>query len=182
MPSDTGTHQIDSHGQGPFANVQKGHGRYRVVLGGIRTEIETRDSFAIKFSLLTKTPLSKMKHLVGCLPVAIWSGAGRSRAESILALLEEAGGEGRIVEIGAEEAARGVVKEREGRLSCSWCGFPMKEGDTRCEFCMTPVGSVVGKDGSRRKIEKSAQGIPSKRLLCYGIILIVGIIVAILIR
>ena len=42
-----------------------------------------------------------MKHVVHRLPAPIWSGQGRSRAEQILALIEEAGGRGEIVETGS---------------------------------------------------------------------------------
>ncbi|MDD4856470.1 MAG: hypothetical protein PHD74_00030 [Candidatus Krumholzibacteria bacterium] len=182
MSSDTDTNLRDSQEQSPPVDVPKGHGTYRVVVERIRTEIETPDSFAIKFSLLTKTPLSKMKHLVGCLPVPIWTGAGRSRAESILKLVEEAGGEGKVIEMRADEPAPVAAKEREARQSCGWCGFPLKEGDKYCGFCMTPVGEAGDNDPRHPRTPKRACGIPAKRLLCYVVVLIVGIIITMLIR
>jgi len=152
-----------------------------VVLDGIRSDVETPESFTIKFSLLTKTPISKMKHLVGKLPVPIWSGEGRSRAEHILVLIEEAGGKGSIVESGASALLKSPAKETADKLACNWCGFPLKEGDSHCEFCLTPVRET-GKSTSHGERRKAAGAIPPKRLLCYILVLIVGIVVALATR
>jgi hypothetical protein len=123
-----------------------------------------------------------MKHLVGNMPVPIWSGTGRSRAERILALVEEAGGVASIVEIASAAPAKSSEKGPSNKLTCNWCGFPLKEGDTHCGFCMTAVGDAAGKSEPHRKAKAKAKGIAPKRLLCYAIILIVEILVAIIIR
>lgn len=114
--------------------------RYRVLLEGVRTEVETHASFALKFSLLASLPVTKVKHMMKTLPAAVWTGRGKSRALGLLNLIEEAGGVGRIVE---EEyapdmeqvAGGGAVKGR----ACPQCGFPLKEEDLFCNFCFTPI-------------------------------------------
>jgi hypothetical protein len=158
-----------------------GQKRFCVVLEEIRSDVETPDSFAIKFSLLTKTPISKMKHIVSNLPAPIWSGQGRSRAENILGLIDEAGGRGSIVEGVSATLVKSSAKDAKNRMSCRWCGFPTKEGDTHCEFCMTPVGDIE-KGECHWEGRGTANVIPPKRLLCYVLILVAGIVLAIVTR
>jgi hypothetical protein len=165
----------------------EGEKLYRVVLEDIASGIETTDSFAIKFSLLTKTPLSKIKHVVHCLPATIWSGHGSSRAEHVLALIEEAGGRGKIVETGgappaspashaAPEGSARPADTAKSKSACRWCGFPMKEDETRCGFCMTAVGDVE-KSEHQPEPRARARGISRKRLVCYTVFLVVGIMI-----
>jgi len=167
-----------------------GQKSYRVILEDIASGIETNDSFAIKFSLLTKTPISKIKHVVHRLPAPIWSGQGRSRAEHILALIEEAGGRGKIVETGSdapppaspagpakEERRDKNVKIAKSKSACRWCGFPMKEDETRCGFCMMAVGDVERSAHAPEPARRS-KGISRKRIVFYAVILILGMIIA----
>jgi len=167
-----------------------GQKSYRVILEDIASGIETNDSFAIKFSLLTKTPISKIKHVVHRLPAPIWSGQGRSRAEHILALIEEAGGRGKIVETGGDapppaspagpaDPAKSAKtdKSAKSKLACRWCGFPMKEDETRCGFCMMAVGDVERSAHAPEPARRS-KGISRKRIIFYAVILILGIIIA----
>jgi len=170
-----------------------GQKSYRVILEDIASGIETNDSFAIKFSLLTKTPISKMKHVVHRLPAPIWSGQGRSRAEHILALIEEAGGRGKIVETGGDapppaspagpadpaKSAKSAknVNSAKSKAACRWCGFPMKEDETRCGFCMMAVGDVERSAHAPGPARRS-KGISRKRIVFYAVILILGIIIA----
>lgn len=159
---------------------------YRVVLEDIASGIETADSFAIKFSLLTKTPISKMKHVVRALPAPIWAGQGRARAEHVLALIEEAGGRGSIVETGSaaprpatpatSASPAGPAKPAGVKFACRWCGFPMREDETRCGFCMTAIGDVEKKE-PRAEPRIPAKVIPRKRLMCYAAVLVVGIMI-----
>jgi len=148
---------------------------YRVVLEGLGSEIETVESFAIKFSLLTKTPLSKTKHYVKRLPAVIWMGQGRSSADRILALLEEAGGSGAIVEIDTASpvTTAGCPKSK---AACRWCGFPMKEGESVCGFCRTPVEGAE-RSAPPPKPEKPEKAISRKRLYLYASILVLGIFI-----
>jgi hypothetical protein len=180
----TGAHGEKAATQSPAypKELQDGGKTYRVLIEDVSSGIETSDSFAIKFSLLTKTPISKMKHIMHCLPATIWSGTGRARAEHILALIEEAGGRGSIAEIGSApppspaepEAPGGPAKSVKGRASCSWCGFPMKEGESRCGFCMTPVGGSERSEHPTRSA-KRAPAVTRKRLICYAAVLVAGI-------
>jgi hypothetical protein len=182
MSSGHGAESRDSRKPIIPADMLGGQQRFRVVLESIRSELETSDSFAIKFSLLTKAPLPKIKHLMTNLPVPIWSGTGRSRAERILALVEEAGAVGSIVEVKTEAPAKVPVNEQKSKPICSWCGFPLRDGDTHCGFCMTPVGEAAGRGEPQRGRKKRRGIIPPKRLLCYAVILIVEIAILIIIR
>lgn len=156
---------------------------YRVVLDDISSGIETVDSFAIKFSLFTKSPLARMKHIVRRLPATVWAGEGRSRAERVLALIEEAGGRGRVVEADAapveapesREDPPNSAKVPEAERTCAMCGFPMKSGETRCGFCMTAAGGA-GRVDPQPVPASSVKTIPRKRFLLYGACLLVGLI------
>jgi hypothetical protein len=158
-----------------------------VILEGIRSEVETVDSFSIKFSLLTRTPISKMKHLMARLPAVAWSGEGRGKAERILSLIEEAGGRGRIVESAA--AAPASIRtpdakepnEPKDKLVCGWCGFPMREGATRCEFCLTVVGRAAKSDVPRG-VRKKRPPVPPVRLAIYGAVIAAEIVLALILK
>ncbi len=123
--------------------------RYQVVLDGVRAEVETPASFALKFSLLANLPVTKVKHLMRSLPAVMWTGKRKSQALSLLNLIEEAGGSGRVVEeeyapdmehVAGEKSTRGKV--------CPKCGFPIKKEDLFCNFCMTPVD-----EGERQSLQ-----------------------------
>jgi len=171
--------------QGPMCpqDAPDGQKSYRVILEDILSGIETTDSFAIKFSLLTKTPISKIKHVVHRLPATIWSGQGRSRAEHILALIEEAGGKGKIVETGSvapppasSVGPGGPAKPAKSKQTCRWCGFPMKEEETRCGFCMMAVGDVERSE-HQPEPRTRAKVVARNRLICYAAVLVAGIII-----
>lgn len=162
---------------------------YTVMLDSIRSDIETSDSFAIKFSILAKMPLSKVKHMIRRLPARIWSGQGKGRAERILALVQEAGGNGSILE-GEPRPAAPAPRASEERPSCGYCGFPLNEGDRRCGFCMTPVGETAGAgkpgavpaSGATDAPRRRFAAVPPKRLLVYAVILVVGILALVALR
>lgn len=161
-------------------NWFEGQKSYNVVLDGVRTEMETPESFAIKFSLLSRVPVTKTKHIVAHMPATIWSGAGRQKAERILSLVEEAGGLARIVDGSPEPPARSPQTGPKPQLTCRWCGFPLKDKAMFCEFCMTPVQE--GEKGGAAPSRARAVGISLKRLLVYLSILVVGIIILVLLR
>ena len=180
----SGTNTNVNNAQRPVQSEDLFEGKkiFSVILEGIRSDVETRDTFTIKFSLLTKAPLSKMKHIVSSLPATVWTGPGLSRAKSVLALIEEAGGTGSIIENAAAAPAKASAEEPKSEHSCAWCGFPLKEGEALCGFCMTPV-----KDGARKAERHNSSGTRLKgarwkRFLLYGIILAVGIVVFLLLR
>jgi hypothetical protein len=153
----------------------------RVVLVDIKRDIETPDSFAIKFSLLTKTPLSKAKQMVRSLPVTVWSGTGRGKAERIVNLIDEAGGKGGI-EIDAPPAPASVPESAPREMpACRYCGFPLKEGDSRCEFCRTSVSEAPAPEVHPVAAAPRAR-ISKKRLLLYLCIIVAGIVVLLIQR
>jgi len=179
MPSSADAERADAKEPMHPGDSPDGQKSYRVLLEDVASGIETADSFAIKFSLLTKTPISKTKLLVNHLPARIWSGQGRSRAEHILALIEEAGGRGSIVEAGSAPPASAAVPTGpdtpdESKTVCRLCGFPMKEEETRCGFCMTPVGEPA-KSEPPPELPKKARSVSRKRVICYACVLAAGI-------
>lgn len=153
---------------------------YSVILEGVASEIETLDSFAIKFGLLSNIPVTKVKYLVKNIPTAIWTGPSGSRAKGLLSLINEAGGKGRIeaknpqpVKPAAVETPQ--VKKLEGS-KCLKCGFPLGVEDEFCQFCMTPIGEVHKKSHkSKKKGDKFP--VPPSRLLFYMFLLLASIIV-----
>ena len=153
---------------------------YSVVLEGVASEIETLESFAIKFGLLSNIPVTKVKYLASHIPTEIWSGSSGSRAKGLLSLIKEAGGKGRI-EAKIPQKAKPVVleapsvKKLEG-IKCLKCGFPIGEGDEFCQFCMTPVGDVQKKEHHSRK-KNGKFPVPPSRLLFYMFFLLASIIV-----
>ncbi len=155
---------------------------YRVVLDDVSSGIETVDSFAIKFSLLTKSPLARMKHIARRLPATVWEGPGRPRAERVLSLIEEAGGKGRIVETGIapsdaperRESSPKSVTAPSVAPACAMCGFPMKAGETRCGFCMTKAGGAERVDPLPVS-EPPARKFSRTRLLFFGACFVAGV-------
>jgi hypothetical protein len=163
---------------------------YCVMLDEVGTGVETPESFAIKFSLLTRIPITKTKHIMKRLPARVWAGSGRRKAEHILSLIEEAGGLGRVIEEGSRPpepvSAEGASKPDapappKPLQTCRWCGFPLKEGDSFCEFCMKPVQEEARGGGHAASTGKRI-AVPRRRLVLYFAILIAGIIVYIVIR
>ena len=156
--------------------------RIHVVVDGVSHNMETKESFAIKFSLLTNMPVTKVKHLMSKMPASLWTGSSLSKAKGLLQLVEEAGGEGRIVE---EEirVAPSVEKQKQKveTRDCAKCGFPLKKDDAFCEFCQSPVEA-----GSGRKRRFSAvdtrTSIPPARLLFYLLIVFAAIVITLVSR
>lgn len=156
---------------------------YSVVLDSIRPEIETFDSFSLKFSVLLKMPVTRVKHLVKRLPSTLWKGSSRSKAKMLVELAEEAGGLAHIVENReSPEAASPEKSEKKGsKTVCSKCGFPLKKDDEFCNFCMTPVKEPTGTRVSAPVVEKQAQ-IPTARLFFYLVLLLLGVLLAFVLR
>lgn len=162
---------------------------YRVVLEGLGNEAETMEAFAIKFSLLTNTPISKIKYLLRSIPVTLWTGDVRTGAESLLSVIEEAGGRAVIEEVDpkraedieipvdrSQEDAAELVKEKAGG-PCPKCGFPNSGDEEYCRFCTTPLtDSVKRRVADLAGAGKNKHWIPVKRLLVYVIVLL-GVII-----
>lgn len=84
-------------------------------------------------------------------------------------------GKGSIVEESAESRPKDASKRGKDRMSCQWCGYPIKEGQTRCDFCLTPIGEVQ-EPAFRERMMKASLGIPPKRLILYGALIVATII------
>jgi hypothetical protein len=156
---------------------------YSVVLDSIRSEIETSDSFALKFSVLLKTPVTRVKHMVKRLPCTLWRGKSFPKAKMLVELVVEAGGDARIVENREASSVKSGsgAKQADEKLICSKCGFPMKTGDEFCNFCMTSVKESAEKRPSVPVVEKKHQ-IPPARLFFYIVLLLIVVIFAFVVR
>lgn len=155
---------------------------YSVVLDSVRPEIETLDSFSLKFSVLLKMPVTRMKHIVKRLPSTLWKGKSLSKAKMLVELAEEAGGLAHIVENReSPKAAAPEKKKSHDKTACSKCGFPLKKDDEFCNFCTTPVKEPTGTRVSAPIVEKQAQ-IPPSRLFFYIVLLLLGVILAFVLR
>jgi hypothetical protein len=156
---------------------------YRVILEGVKSEFETIDSFAIKYSILVNTPVTRIKFLLRSLPTTILETRSAARAHSALELIEEAGGNGRVEEFDLEAAPKIEISEQEpqtavpGENTCPKCGFPLKEQEEFCQFCHTPL--VENTSHRVKTILKAGGGgtlVEPKRLAIYLIILFLAII------
>lgn len=157
---------------------------YSVVLDSINSAMETPESFALKFSVLMRIPVTKVKYMVSRMPNTIWTGKKRSKANMLLELIGEAGGVARIVE----------KLERPGRIDeagkeqspseglCRKCGFPLKKDEKYCDFCMTPVKEQERKPIVSKPIVEKSPMIPPARFLFYFFILLAGVILAVVLR
>jgi hypothetical protein len=156
---------------------------YSVVLDSIRSEIETAASFSLKFSVLLKMPVTRMKHIVKQLPSTLWRGKNLSKAKMLVELAEEAGGVAHIVENhdAPPDAAGNKAKKDADKAVCSKCGFPMKKEDKFCNFCMTPVKESIGARTSAPVFQKTPQ-IPTARLFFYFVLLLIVVILAFVLR
>lgn len=156
---------------------------YRVILEGINSEIETPGSFAIKYGILTSTPVTRIKFMLRNLPKTIVETKSAPKARGTLELIEEAGGIGLIEEFNPEEAPKVEIPEEEPTIansvetSCLKCGFPLKKDDQFCQFCHTPLAE--SKTQNIKSVLKTGGGeklVAPKRLLLY-----IGIVVVILV-
>jgi hypothetical protein len=158
---------------------------YSVVLDSIKGEFETQESFALKFSVLMRLPVTKVKHMISRLPNTIWTGKKLSKANALLELIDEAGGVGHIVENierPGEKAEEPEKEESGSEGTCQKCGFPLKEKESYCSFCMTPVKGQQSKKSPHKPVIEKSPMIPSTRLLFYIIILLAGVVLAIVLR
>lgn len=152
--------------------------RYRVILDGVRTEVETNASFALKFSLLASLPVTKVRHMMAKLPTTVWVGTKRSRARSLLNLIEEAGGTGRVVEEEyAPDMERVAGEESLKERICPQCGFPLKEEDLFCNFCLTPVDEER-RQSLRIAVPRGRSGSKVYRYLFFVLLGAVAVILA----
>ncbi len=166
--------------------VHSQRNKYTVVLDGIQNEIETIDSFAIKFGLLTNMPVTKARHLLKKLPENIWSGTSQSRAQGLLSLIVEAGGAGRVVVEESHDSpvpgAAGQSVPGSGGKTCVKCGFPMKMDDQLCQFCLTPVNGGEKPRTSHAPTARRIVSVPPARLVFYLVVVFAALIAAFIIK
>ena len=158
---------------------------YSVILEGVKSEMETPESFAIKFGLISSTSVTKIRYIIDKAPYTVWSGSSMTKAKGLLSLIVEAGGRGRISE-NAPEAGRknsktSVASDKEPGTTCSKCGFPMKKGESFCEFCLTPVTGISEKP-HHRVVKGKKPSIPPARLLLYLLFVFASIVISIVIK
>jgi hypothetical protein len=132
---------------------------YRVILSGIDPRKETPDTFALKLSIQTRTPISRINSIVRNLPAPIKSGLDVTQARKFSAVMEELGGKTTIesyyLRPGESHISRSGQHER-GHLHAEWvddetapaadkansliklcisCGWENSEDASHCEFC-----------------------------------------------
>jgi hypothetical protein len=148
---------------------------YRVVLEGIKSDIETPDSFSIKYGILTSTPVTRIKFMMRNLPKTILETRSAPRAHG--------GGIGMLEEYDPVEKPKVEITEEEPTIAtvegsnCLKCGFPLKKDDEYCQFCHTPL--VESKMREIKTVLKAGGGnylVHPKRMLFY-----LGLVLAILI-
>jgi hypothetical protein len=158
--------------------------RWCVILDGVESEIETFESFAIKFSILASVPVSKVKHIMKRLPATLWSGRGRAKALNLLELVKEAGGKGRMVEDDSPEEDRRSGSQAgysSQKSVCRKCGFPLKKNDMFCGFCMTPLQEIERKEHGVQAPEYKSS-VPAYRYLFFVLVALVALILFIVLR
>ena len=161
---------------------------FRVVLEGM-SDIETPGSFAIKYGILTSTPVTRIKFMLRNLPKTILETKSAPRAHGALELIEEAGGVGRMEECNPEEAPEIEIPEEEPTIatvpdkSCLKCGFPIKKNDEYCQFCHTRlVEKKAPNIKSMIKAGKSGDLVTPKKLLLVIAVVVVILLLGILTR
>jgi len=162
------------------ASRRRGTGaRYRVIIDGIRDQYETLDSFCIKLSLFLRVPITRIKVITNSMPCVLWSYSDELKAKKLVKLVEEAGGIAHIEQL--KEETDDTKEEIVHDLVCKSCGFPLKEDDKFCPFCMTPVSDQEEKSADKKEKDISITGeekyqIPPYRLVIYLVIVVVALI------
>ncbi len=161
--------------------------RCKVILRGLREETETPQSFTIKFSLLTRVPVTKIKNVVRSLPSVVWEGYEINRADKLLSMIEECGGVGEVVHVdedGQSDSSEGEspASGDKDKKACPRCGYPVENGQDYCEFCYSPLHPYESGDAAgepRDREEEKSYSIPRGRMIVYLGIIIVLILTAI---
>lgn len=141
--------------------LSRGTKYYRVILNGIDPLKETPDTFALKLSMQTRAPITRINSIVRSLPATIKSGLDMSQARKFSSVVEELGGKTKIesyfVHPGESLHGRGghrgsgPIRTAEGSNAadapydlqgggsgnkvCISCGWENSEEASYCEFC-----------------------------------------------
>jgi hypothetical protein len=148
---------------------------YRVILNGIDPGKETADTFALKLSIQTRAPITRINSIVRNIPSPIKSGLDFSQARKFASVIEELGGKIRIESYyrrpGESHAGCGEHRERihphpelngnepepvpparsGGIKLCISCGWENSEDANYCEFCHRKFGPANPPDPSQFK-------------------------------
>ncbi len=141
--------------------LSRGTKYYRVILSGIDPRKETQDTFALKLSMQTRAPITRIRSIVQNLPAPVKSGLDMGQARRFSAVVEELGGETRIESYvlrpgeshssRAGQGKRGHLRTARngndaesatdlqggggGGRVCFFCGWENCEDAHHCEFC-----------------------------------------------
>ena len=163
--------------------AKDGKTKYKVILEGIAGPHETKDSFAIKFSILAKIPVSRTKFWIRNAPFVVWKGLGKRNAQKHLSIIKESGGKGTITEV---EMSHPMTKEDSdnagGERVCSKCGSPLSKDDKFCPFCAAPIEPVLPKKNRQTTVynKTSEPAVPKGRMVFYLIAIVALILFALL--
>ncbi len=139
---------------------------YRVVLESIDPYKETKESFALKLSMQTHTPVTRINTVVNNMPYAIKSGLSMAQAKKFSSVLEELGGVVTIVDyvvstgdsdpvLSAQQKPAGhtgdnalsiagsqdLKGEDREPIVCSNCGWENSGEAEFCAFCYAGFGA-----------------------------------------
>ncbi|MFH1755035.1 MAG: hypothetical protein ABIA59_04975 [Candidatus Latescibacterota bacterium] len=141
--------------------TSRGTKYYRVMLNGIDPHKETLDTFALKLSMQTRAPITRINNIMRNLPAAVKSGLDLTQATKFSAVLAELGGNAAIEAYylrpgeshkswkekqdsqqnrqriqSASADARGELHGSSDRMRiCSSCGWENPQESDHCEFC-----------------------------------------------
>jgi hypothetical protein len=123
---------------------------HKVVLEEIDSGRETTESFSIKLSMRTRTPLPRVRQVLKRLPYTIKSGLSSSQANKLKSVLESIGGRARVethfvtpghrAETSSSAPSPGepmelVLAGGGELLPCPSCGWEEESGTEFCSFC-----------------------------------------------
>ncbi len=124
-----------------------------MILEGVDPLKETLDTFSIKVSLQTRTPLPRVRSILKRFPNTVKSGLDQTQARKLAAVLEELGGRTRIESYyiwpgerddrssdlwkpAVVQATLDDAGKRGRSISCPFCGWRNDGNMEYCSFCL----------------------------------------------
>jgi hypothetical protein len=129
---------------------------HRVVLEDLDGACETPESFALKLSFATRTPIHRAKQIVNNRPHVLKANLTAAAANRLKSVIEDIGGKVRLethlVTPGetidrSPPDLRTAVSTTLGPLVCPSCGWEHKGGATHCSMCLRKF-----RDARRRRV------------------------------
>jgi hypothetical protein len=135
---------------------------YRVVLEKIDRTQETADTFAIKLSMRTRTPLPRCRLVIRRLPSVIKQNVSVAKANKLKAILEEIGGRARVESHFVTQGAADPTIEHQEQpehpeldtlveFNCPSCGSREQEDAEFCSSCREPMIQGKPKEVGRKE-------------------------------